>query len=134
MRAINLTFLNKIEELKPFTEPEAWFIFRVAAIAEAVGWTLLIIGVGINRYHLPGQNIMVQITGQIHGTIFFIYFGVLLVVYSSLLWSRKRFLIAVVAGVPPYGTLIFEQWASKARKYQLAKQYFCSILLSVVRD
>ena len=52
---------------------------------------------------LPGQRIAVPIAGQIHGMIFLGYFGILIAVYSSLGWPRKKFLLAVAAGVPPYG-------------------------------
>ena len=91
----------------------------MAAFSEAVGWTLLITGITIRYFGLPGRDIAVPIAGQIHGTIFLIYFGVMAAIYGSLGWSRRKFLLAVLAGVPPYGSLIFEQWM--ARGYRKAK-------------
>jgi integral membrane protein len=129
---VALAFLDKLESYRPFTEHEAWGLFRAVAISEAVGWTILIAGLAISHYRLPGSRYSVPIAGQIHGTIFLIYFGVLIVVYSSLRWSRKKFLLAAVAGVPPYGTLIFEQWASRRRKNQLCRAQFNSIVLTVL--
>ncbi|HEY8999605.1 MAG TPA: DUF3817 domain-containing protein [Candidatus Saccharimonadales bacterium] len=111
--------LTRLEAKKPFTEREAWNVFRLAAIAEAFGWTLLITAVVINRYHLPGQSIAIPIAGQIHGTIFLAYFGVLIATYSSLRWHRRTAIIAALAGVPPYGTLVFEQFVAHARKKKL---------------
>ena len=125
-----LTFLNKLESNCPFTEAEAWGLFRIAALSEAVGWTLLIAGILINHFKLPGNRFAVPIAGQIHGTIFLIYFGVLIATYSSLRWPRPRFLVAVLAGIPPYGTLVFEQWAAHRRRTTKRQTYFRSLLLA----
>jgi integral membrane protein len=85
--------LHRYEKSKLFSEIEAWNLFRLAALSEAVGWSLLIIGVIINHYNLPGHSISIIIAGQIHGTIFLIYFAVLLAVYGSTGWSRKKSLL-----------------------------------------
>lgn len=111
--------LERLEAKKPFTEREAWNVFRLAAIAEAFGWALLIAAVLINHFHWPGQSIAIPIAGQIHGTIFLAYFGVLIATYSSLRWHRRTAIIAAIAGVPPYGTLVFEQFVAHARKKRL---------------
>jgi len=122
--------LRRAEAVRPFTEPEAWGLFRLAALAEAVGWTLLISGILIRQYHLLGSGVAVPIAGRIHGTFFLIYFGVLAATYTSLRWSRWKFLAAIMAGVPPYGSLIFEQWAAHNRRNRLARQHYRIILLS----
>lgn len=126
----SLKFLSRLEAIKPFTEAEAWGLFRIAALAEACGWTLLISGLLIHHYHLPGSRIAIPIAGQIHGTIFLGYFGVLVATYSSLGWPRKKFLLAVLAGVPPYGSLIFEQWAAHARRDKQRRVLFSNMLLA----
>ena len=64
-----------IEATKPFTEREAWGLFRLAAFGEAFGWTILILGVAINRYNLTGAKYALPIAGQIHGSLFLIYCG-----------------------------------------------------------
>ncbi|HVS58307.1 MAG TPA: DUF3817 domain-containing protein [Candidatus Saccharimonadales bacterium] len=129
-----LSLLDRLESARPFTEAEAWMLFRIAALAEAFGWTLLITGLAIQRYHLPGQKIAVPIAGQIHGTFFIAYFGMLIATYASLRWPRKKFLLAVLAGVPPYGSLLFEQWAGYARRTKQSRTHFRSILLVALRD
>jgi integral membrane protein len=125
-------FLSRLEAIKPFRESEAWGLFRIAALAEAFGWTLLISGLLIHRYHLPGSRIAIPIAGQIHGTIFLGYFGALAAVYSSLGWPRKKFLLAVLAGVPPYGSLIFEQWAARTRHAEYQQIFLRNLLLAVI--
>lgn len=124
--------LEKIEATRPFKENEAWVLFRAAALGEAVGWTLLITGIAIQRYHLAGSHYAVPIAGQIHGTLFICYFGVILATYSSLRWHRFKFLVAAAAGVVPYGTLAFELWASHDRRRLRRRQHFYSIVLSVL--
>jgi integral membrane protein len=124
-----LSVLSKIEAIKPFTEREAWGLFRLAALAEAVGWTFLIAAVLIRHYKILGYKIVIPIAGQIHGTFFIIYFGILFITYTSLGWSRKKFLVAILAGIPPYGTLVFEQWNSIARRTRLGRAYLSNVIL-----
>ena len=129
---MTFAFLNKLEATKPFTEREAWGLFRMAAISEAMGWTVLITGLLIRRYGLPGHNFSVPITGQIHGILFIIYFGILIATYSSLRWPRHRFIVAAIAGVVPLGTLVLEQWASRVRKNEHRKALLCAAMISAI--
>lgn len=115
--------LKRFETARPFTENEAWLLFRIAAIAEAVGWTILIAGILIERYVTPGNNAAVLIAGQTHGMIFFGYLVAALGLYPSLGWSRLKALCALIISVPPYGTLLFEQWAAYKRHKQRLRDY-----------
>ena len=47
--------LKAYENKKNFRQNEAWNIFRIFAYGEAIGWTLLIIGLLINKFNLPGH-------------------------------------------------------------------------------
>lgn len=127
---MTLKFLSKLEASRPFTETEAWTLYRIVALSEAFGWTLLIAGILIRHFRLPGYSIAVPIAGQIHGTIFLIYFGVSITIYSSLSWSRKKFLMAIIAGIPPYGSLVFEQWEVRRRSAKNRQVFFRSFMLS----
>lgn len=120
---VNAAFLQKFEAVQPFSDREAWVVFRLAAIGEAVGWTLLIAGILTKRYLTPASNTPVIFAGRIHGTIFLCYLLAVGLTYSSLKWSRKRVIVAAAASVPPYGTLIFEQWAAYQRRSQALKTY-----------
>jgi len=115
--------LAKFEAARPFTENEAWLLFRIAAIAEAIGWTILIAGILIERYVTPGNSAAVLIAGQTHGMIFLGYLVAALGLYPSLGWSRFRALCALAISVPPYGTLLFEQYIAYRRKKQKLKEY-----------
>lgn len=132
MRALDA--LKRAESKHPFSEREAWNIFRLAALAEAFGWTMLIAAVIVNHYHLPGQTIAIPIAGQVHGTIFIAYFCVLVATYSSLRWSRQTAIIAAMAGVPPYGTLVFEQVVAHRRAKTLRRATFRVVARAVVSN
>lgn len=126
------SWLHRLEAIRPFSEAEAWWLFKTTALSEAVGWTVLIIGVVVRQTNLPGSAWAVPVAGQLHGTIFLVYFAILLATYSSLRWSRKKFLLAAIAGVPPYGTLVFEQWAAWSRRNQHSRGQFWSVVLYVI--
>ena len=117
------SLLIKFEAARPFTEAEAWMLYRIAAIAEACGWTLLIAGILIERYITPGNDTAVLIAGNIHGMIFLAYFVAPVVLYPSLGWSRLKGFCAIVAGVPLYGSLLFELWAAHKRHARGFKSY-----------
>jgi len=100
--------LAKFEKNRNFTEDEAWKIFKIVAFAEAFGWTCLISGILLSHYDLVNKNVAIPIAGQIHGTIFIAYFLVLIFTYPSLNWKRSTFILGLLAGVAPYGSIIFE--------------------------
>lgn len=98
-------------------------LFRLAAFAEAIGWTLLIAGILISHYLTPGNHVAVLVAGNIHGTIYLCYFAAPLVLYPSLGWSRGKAISAILSGIPPYGSLMFEQWAAHRRRAHGFKTY-----------
>lgn len=98
-------------------------LFKIAAITEAVGWTLLILGIGIEKYILPGNNVSVLLAGRVHGVLFLLYLIAAVGLYPTLGWSRKKSFFALLASVPPYGSLVFEQWAKYARDHSYFASY-----------
>lgn len=109
--------LRGYKNWRPFTEPEAWAIFRVAAFAEAIGWTMLILGVLFrNNVAVSWNEVPVQMAGRVHGGLFMLYIIAVLVLSPSLGWSWFRILIAGACSVPPYGSLVYEQWSAQHRK------------------
>ena len=118
-----LKLVRKFEAARPFSDAEAWMLYRIAAFAEAIGWTLLIAGILISHYLTPGNNDAVFIAGNVHGTIYLCYFVAPLVLYPSLGWPRGKAVAAVIAGIPPYGSLLFEMFAAHRRKAHGFKTY-----------
>jgi integral membrane protein len=126
------SLLIKFENNRTFTEGESWMLFRLTAIAEACGWTLLITGIALERYVLHGNTIPVLIAGQFHGVLFLSYALSSVGLYPTLRWSRKRAFIALLASIPPYGSLIFEWWARSSYQRDRFNAYTCCIALSLL--
>jgi integral membrane protein len=116
-----MRLLHSFESLRPFTEAESWWLFRAAAFAETIGWTLLIVGIILEHY--LGTHTYVTIAGRIHGTWFLVYMAACVVLYPSLGWSRWRALTALACSAPPYGSLLFERWAAHRRKSHGFRNY-----------
>jgi integral membrane protein len=109
---------NAYQNFRPFTDQEAWMLFRLAAFGEALGWSLLIIGILIDQTSVSWHEIPVKITGQLHGIFFLVYLAAALVLSPSLGWSWLRAIFAGIASVPPYGSLLFEMWSAHNRKHR----------------
>lgn len=115
-----------------FSEQEAWSLFRIAAFAEAVGWTLLITGIVLE--HLTGNHAPVAVAGRIHGMLFFSYMVAAVGLYPNLKWNRWAGLIALAASVPPYGSLLFEQIVGYIRGNRRARSYSRTVALAALTN
>lgn len=92
-----------------FTDKEAWWIYRLGAVLETIGWTLLIAAIVYRRLEFPYADSVVTVAGRLHGVFFVCYFGALLATARSMQWGFWRILFGLGAGVPPYTAIIFEQ-------------------------
>ena len=106
--------LENYKRFTPFTNQEAWLLFKLAAWGEAIGWTLLISGIICGK--VIDNNIPVLIVGQIHGILFLAYITAAVILSPSLRWRYHRTLIAGLCAVPPYGSLLFELWVAHDRR------------------
>ncbi|MBW4716519.1 DUF3817 domain-containing protein [Saccharothrix obliqua] len=86
--------------------------FRALALAEAVSWAGLLIGMFFK--YVVGPEIGVKIFGPIHGVIFVGY--VLTALMMAQRWNRATLIWALVASIPPFGTVFFERWAMRSGK------------------
>lgn len=116
------TLRARYGSFQPFTDQEAWAVFRLAAIAEAVGWTMLIIGIACKQLPVSYNEVPVQIAGRIHGVLFLLYIVAVIVVAPSLRWGWIRVLVAGAASMPPYGSLVFEHITGHFRTWQEFRQ------------
>lgn len=94
--------------------------FRLIALIEAITWLLLIIGMILKRTADIESATMVP--GMLHGIAFMIYLGITMWTASELGWGRKVTVLALLASIPPFFTLIFEWWAErKGHLFSLAE-------------
>ena len=86
--------------------------FRIVAVAEALSWVGLLIGMYV-KYVPETTELGVKVFGPIHGGIFVAYVAVALVASRLLRWDVRTTVLALAASVPPLATVLFERRASR---------------------
>jgi integral membrane protein len=86
--------------------------FRVVAFAEALSWLGLLVGMFF-KYVVEAGDQGVRVFGPIHGTVFLTYLVVTLITWRAQRWSLPVGLVALAASVPPFCTVVFEEWARR---------------------
>ncbi|WGW12126.1 DUF3817 domain-containing protein [Saxibacter everestensis] len=92
-------------------------LFRSIAFAEAVTWTLLLIGLFL-KYVTHTTELGVRIGGGLHGFVFLCYVVGTCFVWINQKWPARSGLLAVVSAIIPYATIPVEK--SLDRKGMLA--------------
>ena len=64
--------------------------------------------------------------------LFFVYLIAAFGLYPSLGWTRYRAIFALAFSVPPYGTLVYEHWASTKRHNSGFKTYHQFLLYNML--
>lgn len=90
-------------------------VYRTLAFAEAVTWTLLIVGL-LMKYVWDLGDVGVRVGGSIHGFVFLAYAGTALLVGLNQRWSLALIALGVVTAVVPYATIPFDLWADRTGK------------------
>ncbi len=91
-------------------------VFRVAAVAEALSWAGLLIGMFLKYVVGSSHEGGVPVLGMVHGVIFVLYVLVSLSVAKPLAWRPKTLFLALLASIPPLFTWLFEKWALRNGK------------------
>jgi integral membrane protein len=86
--------------------------FRVVAFAEALSWLGLLTGMFF-KYVVDAGEQGVHVFGPVHGTVFLTYVVVTLLTWRTQRWSLPVALLALVSSVPPFCTVLFEEWARR---------------------
>lgn len=86
--------------------------FRVIAFAEAVSWAGLLVGMYF-KWVQQSTELGVKVFGPIHGAIFVAYLLAVVAVRRQLRWTLGTTVLALAAGVPPFATAVFEEWAHR---------------------
>lgn len=87
-------------------------VFRIVAVAEAMTWAGLLVGMFLKRV-TETTELGVTIFGPIHGVAFLAYVLVTLVVAVDQRWSAGRTLLGLAAAIPPFFTVLFDAYAEK---------------------
>ena len=89
-------------------------LFRFVATAEAISWTLLIIGM-VLKYVTRTTDLGVRIFGGLHGFVFLAYVLVALALWVDHRWPLRTGALALLSALPPWVTLWFERWVEQPR-------------------
>lgn len=84
-------------------------LHRSVAIAEAVTWTLLLVGM-VLKYLTRTTDVVVTIGGGLHGFVFLAYLVTTLLVGIDGAWRPRVLLLGLASAVLPYATIPFERW------------------------
>ena len=83
-------------------------LFRTVAFAEAVTWTLLLIGLFL-KYVTQTTEVGVSVAGGIHGFVFLCYAATAAFTWINQKWPARTGLLAIVSAVIPYATIPVEK-------------------------
>jgi len=85
--------------------------FRAVAVAEAISWAGLLIGMFFK--YAMGNAVGVHIFGSVHGAVFVAYVVLSLLARRALGWDNRTTALALIASIPPFGSVVFERWATR---------------------
>ena len=85
-------------------------LFRRVAVAEAVTWALLLLGMFL-KYVTDTTELGVRVFGMAHGVVFVAYCLAVVVVAVDQRWSSGRAVLGLAAAVPPFCTVISTWWS-----------------------
>ncbi|NAZ81327.1 DUF3817 domain-containing protein [Kineococcus sp. R8] len=87
--------------------------FRAVAVVEAVSWTALLVAMVLKYVVEAPHEGGVPVVGAVHGAAFSIYVLSALVAARRFRWSLGTTFLALVASVPPLGSIVFERWVTR---------------------
>lgn len=94
------------------TLPSPRRLYMFVATAEAVTWTLLLIGMFL-KYVTKTTELGVRVGGMLHGIVFIAYVLVTIIVWVDRKWPAKQGLVALASAIPPLLTLWTERWLDR---------------------
>ncbi|MEO9322691.1 DUF3817 domain-containing protein [Nocardioides sp. C4-1] len=82
-------------------------LFRRVAVAEAITWALLLVGMFL-KYVTETTDVMVSIGGMVHGVVFIAFCVTTVVVAVDQRWTPGRTLLGLLSAIPPFVTVVFD--------------------------
>jgi integral membrane protein len=90
--------------------------FRLVALAEAVSWVGLLVGMYFKYLGSPRTEIGVKVFGMAHGLVFIAFVGTALLAGIAYSWGGTTWLLALLGSIVPLGSVIFLIWADRTAK------------------
>ena len=93
------------------------------ALAEAVSWVGLLMGMYFKYLGTPRTEIGVKVFGMVHGLVFIAFVVAGLLVGMAVRWTLGTWLLALLASVVPLCSVIFLIWADRTGRMGAASAY-----------
>jgi integral membrane protein len=90
--------------------------FRLVALAEAVSWVGLLVGMYFKYLGSPRTEIGVKVFGMAHGLVFIAFAVTALLAGIAYSWGVTTWLLALLGSIVPLGSVIFLIWADRTAK------------------
>ncbi|AQT82646.1 hypothetical protein B1R94_08070 [Mycolicibacterium litorale] len=90
--------------------------FRLVALAEAVSWIGLLVGMYFKYLGSPRTEIGVKIFGMAHGLVFIAFVVTAVLAGIAYTWGVLTWLLALLGSIVPLGSVIFLIWADRTAK------------------
>jgi integral membrane protein len=87
--------------------------FRLVALAEAVTWVGLLVGMYFKYLGSPRTEIGVKVFGMAHGLVFIAFVVVALMVGMAYKWTVSTWSLALLASIVPLASVIFLIWVDR---------------------
>ena len=97
--------------------------FRLIALAEAVSWVGLLVGMYFKYLGTPRTEIGVKVFGMAHGLVFIAFVVTGLLVGIAYNWAVRTWLLALLASVVPLCSVMFLIWADRTGRMGAASAY-----------
>ncbi len=97
--------------------------FRLIAMAEAVSWVGLLVGMYFKYLGTPRTEIGVKVFGMVHGLVFIAFVVAALLVGVAVRWTLSTWLLALLASIVPLCSVIFLIWADRTGRMGAASAY-----------
>ncbi|KAA0103059.1 DUF3817 domain-containing protein [Mycolicibacterium sp. P1-5] len=90
--------------------------FRLVALAEAVTWVGLLVGMYFKYLGSPRTEIGVKVFGMAHGLVFITFVIAAVLAGIAYKWRPTTWLLALLGSIVPLGSVIFLIWADRTAK------------------
>ncbi|MBU9766096.1 DUF3817 domain-containing protein [Mycobacterium sp. TNTM28] len=90
--------------------------FRLIALAEAVSWAGLLVGMYFKYLGSPRTEIGVKVFGPIHGGVFVAFVVAAVLVGVACKWDVATWILALLASIVPLASVIFVMWADRTAR------------------
>ena len=81
---------------------------RLVALLEGTSFLVLLF-IAMPLKYLAGLPLAVRVAGSVHGALFLLFMAALYRAGSERRWPLRRWLIAFVASIVPFGTFLFDR-------------------------